>query len=79
MGVYIKSLVINEVSGGVVHFGNAVNVGTISASKSVEGSGSGSMEETSQPPSAPLTLNIAPSAPAAMNTGSNAQRQSRSN
>ncbi|MFC0274077.1 hypothetical protein ACFFIX_22265 [Metabacillus herbersteinensis] len=27
MGVFIKSLVINEISGGIVHFGNSVYVG----------------------------------------------------
>ncbi|MRX70706.1 hypothetical protein GJU40_00795 [Bacillus lacus] len=34
MGVYIKSLFINHISGGVVHFGNAVRVGNIETSKS---------------------------------------------
>ncbi|WP_231889998.1 spore germination protein [Bacillus sp. SJS] len=77
--MYIKSLVINEISGGVVHFGNAVNVGPITASKSVEGSGSGSADDSSQSPAAQMSSNGSLSATATMNTGLNAQRQSRSN
>jgi hypothetical protein len=35
VGVFIKNLVINEISGGVVNFGNSTNGGSIQTSKSV--------------------------------------------
>lgn len=36
MGVFIKSLVINEISGGVVNFGNSTHAGAEQTSKSVQ-------------------------------------------
>ncbi|AZB43056.1 hypothetical protein CEF21_12490 [Bacillus sp. FJAT-42376] len=77
MGVCIKSVVINEVSGGVVHFGNAVNVGTISSSKSAEGSGSGSEAGTTQPGA--MMSSGMPGTQNMMNSAVDTQRANRTN
>ncbi|MTH51837.1 hypothetical protein GKZ89_00350 [Bacillus mangrovi] len=46
MGVYIKNLVINEISGGIVHFGNTRTISPISASKSAENGNGGSQAQS---------------------------------
>ncbi|MGD6816047.1 spore germination protein [Metabacillus sp. 84] len=80
MGVYIKNLVINEVSGGIVHFGNAANISPVTASKTAEGSPD--MESVSSESANGTASPQVPSGPMkdpARLRGAAAQRQSRSN
>ncbi len=44
MGVFIKNLVINEISGGVVNFGNSTHAGSNQTSKTVQDSAAGNEE-----------------------------------
>ncbi|MDR0137480.1 hypothetical protein RFW18_06930 [Metabacillus idriensis] len=38
MGVYIKSLVIHQITGGVVNFGNSIHTGSNETSKTIQDS-----------------------------------------
>ncbi|USD14358.1 hypothetical protein ND894_20625 [Priestia megaterium] len=51
MSVYIKSISIGTISGGIVIFGNAGNISPPSGSGSSSGSGSGSSSQMPMPPS----------------------------
>ncbi|MBE2973633.1 hypothetical protein [Priestia megaterium] len=51
MSVYIKSISIGTISGGIVIFGNAGNISPPSGSTSGSGSSSGSNSQMPMPPS----------------------------